>query len=511
MACNYCKRNYWRSCTGTSICFFLLIQVLSGYLFLHFGKEYQLQYSEELNNITTKVNLYLGLSQKENRSIFSNNDTFTLQDDTNIYFKQFTVDLTCYITGTDFVATKIVVMNNDGKKNVTNSCICKRGYYGEDCGIPDAIWHSRYRKPEFTRLLKRRAKPRRIINGLPVLKEIDMLETRFNELGDAVDLFMLGESNFSAHGDHKELYILKQLENGFLKEFHHKILHVFVDFFPAKGKTESWIADEYLRVYMGKLGIPRVAGVRDDDLFIISDADEIPSRPVIMFLKLYDGYTEPVAFVLRWSIYGFFWKSKSQDNLVSNLFNWKKEATTTVYAVTSMGVLRDVHKNDPFLIRKIKKYDAQALLSAYERKHPGTFDPWEAGSAKHYAGWHCSWCFNPEGIVLKLDSAQAGDMPRWGDYPEKHDKNYLQSLIRDGRWFDGSKNMFLANPKEKYYAPPYMIKHSDKFASILFHPKQRKMLSQLSSRSSKNKQDTTKSGSPSPKYASSTSKKYNTN
>ena len=26
------------------------------------------------------------------------------------------------------------------------------------------------------------------------------------------------------------------------------------------------------------------------------------------FLKLYDGYSEPVAFLYKWSIYGFFWQ-----------------------------------------------------------------------------------------------------------------------------------------------------------------------------------------------------------
>ena len=40
------------------------------------------------------------------------------------------------------------------------------------------------------------------------------------------------------------------------------------------------------------------------------------------------------------------------------------------------------------------------------------------------------------------------------------------------RWFDGSDNMFLNNPKDAQYAPPYMLANRDRFASILYHPDQ---------------------------------------
>ena len=44
-------------------------------------------------------------------------------------------------------------------------------------------------------------------------------------------------------------------------------------------------------------------------LFLIfSDADEIPRREVITFLKLYDGYPEPFKLHYRWNMYGFFWE-----------------------------------------------------------------------------------------------------------------------------------------------------------------------------------------------------------
>ncbi|XP_018019138.1 beta-1,4-mannosyl-glycoprotein 4-beta-N-acetylglucosaminyltransferase [Hyalella azteca] len=403
----------------------------------------------------------------ENRSkmIFNNEQTYTLKDDNNQYFVTMSPKLICYGEGTDLEKMKTIVN--------ASSCLCKQRYYGADCGLPDAIWNSPYGQTNNHDNLKRRQVPRRVINGLPLLNEVALLEARVNDLAGAVDLFLLAESNYSAHGDPKKLYIKQKLEDGFLREFHHQILHVFVGFFPTRGKTDNWYADQYLRVYMGKMGIPRISGIRDDDLFILNDADEMPSREVVMFLKLYDGYTEPVALALRWSIYGFFFKNLAAENAVTRLLNNRKELTTTVSAVATMGLVTKVLENDPFMIRGRLTNAKSELLAAYNRQYPGLVNLWTAGGVDHYCGWHCSWCFSPEGIVLKLDSAQAGDKPRWGDYPEKHDLAYLADLIKYGGWFDGSHNTKLVPPDEVFYAPPFLLKHATRFQSILIHPAQR--------------------------------------
>jgi beta-1,4-mannosyl-glycoprotein beta-1,4-N-acetylglucosaminyltransferase len=55
-----------------------------------------------------------------------------------------------------------------------------------------------------------------------------------------------------------------------------------------------------------------ISNKRDDDLFLLLDSDELPNRDVLLFLKLYDGYTEPIRFGFRWTVFGFFWL-KAQD------------------------------------------------------------------------------------------------------------------------------------------------------------------------------------------------------
>ena len=56
----------------------------------------------------------------------------------------------------------------------------------------------------------------------------------------------------------------------------------------------------------------------------------------------------------------------------------------------------------------------------------------QMGGPGNSAGHHCSWCFSPKGIRNKLTSAQRADKPRWGDYPEKLNLDYLLGLIRSG-------------------------------------------------------------------------------
>ena len=49
---------------------------------------------------------------------------------------------------------------------------------------------------------------------------------------------------------------------------------MFLPFFPKAGETNGWYADSFLRLYLGKRGMSLLSGVRDDDLFLLLDADE---------------------------------------------------------------------------------------------------------------------------------------------------------------------------------------------------------------------------------------------
>ncbi|XP_040844172.1 beta-1,4-mannosyl-glycoprotein 4-beta-N-acetylglucosaminyltransferase [Ochotona curzoniae] len=331
-------------------------------------------------------------------------------------------------------------------------CVCLPGWHGPSCGVPTVVQYSNL--PTKERLVPREV-PRRVINAINVNHEFDLLDVRFHELGDVVDAFVVCESNFTAYGEPRPLKFREMLTNGTFEYIRHKVLYVFLDHFPPGGRQDGWIADDYLRTFLTQDGVSRLRNLRPDDVFIIDDADEIPARDGVLFLKLYDGWTEPFAFHMRKSLYGFF---------------WKQPGTLEVVSGCTVDMLRAVYGLDGIRLRR-RQYYTMPNFRQYENRTGHILVQWSLGSPLHFAGWHCSWCFTPEGIYFKLVSAQNGDFPRWGDYEDKRDLNYIRSLIRTGGWFDGTRQEYPpADPSEHMYAPKYLLKNYDQFRYLLDNP-----------------------------------------
>ncbi|XP_068606922.1 beta-1,4-mannosyl-glycoprotein 4-beta-N-acetylglucosaminyltransferase [Brachionichthys hirsutus] len=338
----------------------------------------------------------------------------------------------------------------NGKRLI--KCVCRPGWHGPYCGVPTMVYHSNL--PTKERLTPRET-PRRVINAININHEFDLLHVRFHELAQAVDLFLVCESNFTAYGERRPLTFLRLLLNGTYDYVRHKILYVFLDHFPEGGRQDGWIADDYLRTFLTHNGMSRVVGGRPDDVFVINDADEIPAHEGLLFLKLFDGWTEPFAIHMRKSLYGFFWKQFGSLEVISGC---------------TAGMLRAVYDGDGIKLRR-REYYTMPGFRKYENDTGHILVQWSIGSPFHFAGWHCSWCFTPEGIYFKLVSAQNGDFPRWGDYEDKRDLNYIRDLIKTGGWFDGSLQEYpLADSKEHMYAPRYMLEHSDRYRYLLENP-----------------------------------------
>lgn len=67
-------------------------------------------------------------------------------------------------------------------------------------------------------------------------------------------------------------------------------------------------------------------------------------------------------------------------------------------------------------------------------------------------------------------SAQKDDKPRWGDYPEKLEQEYIEGLIQNGEWFDGSRPFVLTNSSsDRQFAPTYVLHNSQRFGHLLHH------------------------------------------
>ncbi|XP_040610054.1 beta-1,4-mannosyl-glycoprotein 4-beta-N-acetylglucosaminyltransferase isoform X2 [Mesocricetus auratus] len=343
-------------------------------------------------------------------------------------------------------------LGSRGTRRKWVECVCLPGWHGPSCGVPTVVQYSNL--PTKERLVPREV-PRRVINAININHEFDLLDVRFHELGDVVDAFVVCESNFTAYGEPRPLKFREMLTNGTFEYIRHKVLYVFLDHFPPGGRQDGWIADDYLRTFLTQDGVSRLRNLRPDDVFIIDDADEIPARDGVLFLKLYDGWTEPFAFHMRKSLYGFF---------------WKQPGTLEVVSGCTVDMLQAVYELDGIRLRR-RQYYTMPNFRQYENRTGHILVQWSLGSPLHFAGWHCSWCFTPEGIYFKLVSAQNGDFPRWGDYEDKRDLNYIRSLIRTGGWFDGTQQEYPpADPSEHMYAPKYLLKNYNKFRYLLDNP-----------------------------------------
>lgn len=346
-----------------------------------------------------------------------------------------------------------------GTKTVDkDSCVCKNGWFGNSCNIPESIHFSKELTTKHF-LEFRPAAARRIIYAVPFNHEFAMLEAVLNDLDDLVDAFIILESPFSAFGVRKPVRLLPRLHRGYLKKFHSKILYLYLDHFPLNGRKKGHIADSYIRSHLGKRGMPNIRNVADDDLFLVFDMDEIPSRDSLIFLKAHNRYPEPFGFRFRWSAFGYFWKHRHYSQVPSGC---------------TVGMLRKVYHDDSNLVRDVHHGVTRNKHEEFlEYRQTSLVHPWFLGEVGHFAGWHCSSCFDLEGIRTKFMSAQNADWPRWGSIPEKMSLDSIRNMVKDGKWFDGSNlnnravSQMSSPENDPFYAPPYIMDNADKFPHLI--------------------------------------------
>ena len=78
-----------------------------------------------------------------------------------------------------------------------------------------------------------------------------------------------------------------------------------------------------------------------------ADADELPLPEILLFLKLYDGYTEPIRFGFRWTVFGFYWLKAEDPGLMDKipLFGHrKKERLLQLWVMCTLGKICDTYQ-----------------------------------------------------------------------------------------------------------------------------------------------------------------------
>ena len=377
-------------------------------------------------------------------------------DESKNHFITIDTNTICYTRGTDIELSRI-----------SNKCKCLKNFHGNDCGIPSCIWTTENNAKLLPNIIRRRKTPRRIIYAIPVNHEFDLFEARMAMQADVVDVFILHESNYTNSGHQKSrLFFNKFKDENWFSEYFHKFIYIFQDTFPDEGKSNGVIADAFMRRHLGQTAFHhRLRGVKDDDLFIYNDGDELIRPEVITFLKLYEGFTDPIGFKYRWAIFAFFW------TIIESKFGEVRNFET---AAMTVGFFRDFYNFDASLVKGGEFNKENEFNDNLKKSYAENGKRVKLFKCAEDAGWHCSYCFKPEGIRKKLLDAPVSDWPRWGDDPVKSNVTYIRNLIRNGQFFDlrhfrGSSSNVLTEEKDPDIAPKHMLQHPERFKHLLIN------------------------------------------
>ncbi|XP_044254429.1 beta-1,4-mannosyl-glycoprotein 4-beta-N-acetylglucosaminyltransferase [Tribolium madens] len=393
---NKIYRNYKR--LSVWILLFTQILLIMSYFYLKVDRD--IIKSEKISFINSH-------NEEQPKRTYHTSDSriFLKSINTHTKFSDFNSSL-CYINGTDLVSMK--------RSKVFNwQCNCLPGWHGKDCGQPEVIWRAflTHRKP--IKITGPRSFERRIIYVFAVDEFSDiMAEIRINELGNIVDLFVLYEDEGSD-------FLERKLNNNFVKNYHEKILYL---------KTKN--INNALRL---------IRNLRDDDVILVSERNEVPNKFAIIFLKYYEKWPEPIRFRLRWSVFGFFWVHPSKTMITGG--------------ACSVSFLRGNFNNN-----------ISSLHGTSTPLNKGII----LGDLNHYGGWYCEFCNDVAQIIEFLSSKPQPGINLEKIAQRKIDNAFLEDLVENGLYIDGKTELLRTHRyRDNYFAPYYVSENSWNYDFLL--------------------------------------------
>ncbi|KAI4476389.1 hypothetical protein M0802_014877 [Mischocyttarus mexicanus] len=312
-----------------------------------------------------------------------------------------------------------------GINDISERCICNQGWHGTDCGQPEVVWRAIMASKQNIKL-KHRKIARRIIHTF-YLNEYNsaIAEVIVEELYDVVDLFVICDFNGAEDNFHHKL------SKGLLQREQKKILYI-------NAATKSRKPSRVLSKYIWEKVKTAVQNLRDDDIYVMTEPEQILNSRALMFLKVYDGWPQPIGFRLRWLIYGFYWQHPLKTTITLN--------------ACTIGLMHEAYKSNSIILQK------QLLEETSERDVLGLV----IGDLNHYGGWYCYLCQAPANIIINLrNTNKTNKMPK---IEKRIDVPFIEDLIGSGLWIDGKTNLLrVSKSHDLYFAPETVLNNTWKY------------------------------------------------
>lgn len=197
----------------------------------------------------------------------------------------------------------------------------------------------------------------RIVDGFLFYNEVELLTYRLEILWDVVDYFVIAESPLTFTGKPKPMFF----DPAKYEKYASKIVHVIVDDMPVNASS-PWVREAFQRNAIIR-GVRKLE-LRDDDLLLLSDADEIPNPAVLRRLR-----TTGISAIsnLKQLFYAYNFNTRYVDAWYSPKVIPYEKLTTSNRTLEHIRQIRAPHTIDN-------------------------------------GGWHCSWFGTPEFIRNKIQS-----------------------------------------------------------------------------------------------------------
>ena len=168
-----------------------------------------------------------------------------------------------------------------------------------------------------------------VVDAFIFFNELDILELRFRELYEVVDHFVLVEATKTFAGKPKPLYY--DMYKDRFSAYRDKILHIVLPGLPpladASQNSRFWL-EKYHRDGM-TLGLFQL-GCAKEDLVLISDVDEIPSKASVLAVRESIEINQVLTFAQ--TFYKYYFDDETDDG-----FNRKKWGGTVATTYSFLG------------------------------------------------------------------------------------------------------------------------------------------------------------------------------